>query len=410
MKCPFTFLLSAGYAVFFALSAHAVQLGEPAPPLQVSEWVRGQPVDIAAGRSNTVYVVEFWATWCPPCLENIPHLAELQQEFKASNVVVVGISDEDDPTVRRFVTRRGTNMTYHVAVDEDGKTVAAYLGDSAQSYIPVAFVVDKEGRIAWKGMGFPMVNLERTVKEILAGNFNIERGQKRESARQTLSDFVQQASMVDDEKVLAGKAAELEALDKEVGGIIPGKTLHATELLNSIKFQNAVNAYQKAIMFNKDEAEVERLDKEIQASAPADFDMAGFKERVSFLKTFDNYYFAVTGQGNTDQIPALTKKLSETNVKDARLLDKLAWVILTDEHIKTRDAHLAARFAKTAVDVSGGNDVVLLDTYARALFDTGKTADAVIWEKKALELAENDAMRNEIANTLKKYEQKTSEN
>ena len=408
MRLRIAYLMSVVAGLLVALSAHAVEVGEKAPPLQISNWVKGEPVKMAADQSNTVYVVEFWATWCPPCLENIPHLAELQRKYAASNVVVVGISDEDASTVKRFVSRRGTNMTYRVAVDDESRTASAYLGGGSQS-IPVAFVVDKEGRVAWKGEGYPMVNLDRTIKEVLAGEFSIDTGRKRELARQTLSDFAQQATMFGDEETLRAKASELEALDKEVGGIIPGKTLHAAELINSVKFQKAIGDYQRAVIFNKDETEIERLEKEIQASAPDGFDFAGFKDEVSFLKTFDSYYFAVTGQGNMDQIPALTQKLEVAKIKNARLLDKIAWLMLTDQRIKTRNPDLAAKFARRAVEISGANDVVLLDTYARALFDTGKRADAIIWERKALELADNEGIRRQIEDTIRKYETEASE-
>src|SRR5688572_28676628 len=64
--------------------------GDPAAPLKIKEWVKGGPLDVHDGKN--VYVVEFWATWCPPCRTSIPHLAELQKRFKNRGVVIVGIS------------------------------------------------------------------------------------------------------------------------------------------------------------------------------------------------------------------------------------------------------------------------------------------------------------------------------
>ncbi len=53
-------------------------IGDPAPQISIGKWVKGNPVESFA--KDQVYVVEFWATWCGPCLANMPHLASLQTE------------------------------------------------------------------------------------------------------------------------------------------------------------------------------------------------------------------------------------------------------------------------------------------------------------------------------------------
>ena len=71
----------------------ADEIGDKAKPLEIAEWVKGKKdVDVTDGKS--VYVVEFWATWCGPCRTTIPHLTELQKEY-SDKVVFVGVSKED---------------------------------------------------------------------------------------------------------------------------------------------------------------------------------------------------------------------------------------------------------------------------------------------------------------------------
>ena len=80
-------------AVAFLSFARAADLGDPAAELKIAKWVKGEPVTISADAKN-IYVVEFWATWCPPCRTSIPHLTEMQKRFKEKNVTIIGITDE----------------------------------------------------------------------------------------------------------------------------------------------------------------------------------------------------------------------------------------------------------------------------------------------------------------------------
>ncbi len=138
------------------------KLGSKAPPLDISSWAKGDPVIMETGK---VYVVEFWATWCPPCLRSIPHITEVQQKFKDKGVVIIGVSSEDAETVKPFVEEMGEKMEYVVAIDNDRKTSSAYMKPFNVRGIPHAFVIDKEGNISWHG--HPASGLEEAIEDAL---------------------------------------------------------------------------------------------------------------------------------------------------------------------------------------------------------------------------------------------------
>ena len=62
-------------------SAATLKAGDPAPKLKPGKWIQGEPV--SEFEKGKAYIVEFWATWCPPCRASIPHLNEIHTKFKA---------------------------------------------------------------------------------------------------------------------------------------------------------------------------------------------------------------------------------------------------------------------------------------------------------------------------------------
>jgi len=143
------------------------KLGDPAYPLTGLTWVKGGPVMLTPGK---VYVVEFWATWCPPCRESIPHLTSLQKKYD-DRVTFVGISSEDPGVVKTFVGKQGDNMDYNVAVDAMGKVGKGYMDAFRQGGIPTAFVVDSTGQVIW--YGHPLGDLEKVLDRVLAGTYQV---------------------------------------------------------------------------------------------------------------------------------------------------------------------------------------------------------------------------------------------
>jgi thiol-disulfide isomerase/thioredoxin len=146
--------------------------GDPAPPLKVSKWLQGD--EVKAFEPGQVYVVEFWATWCGPCIAFMPHLAGLQAEYKDKGVTVIGFTSRDvlgrpdhtEEMVAAFVQKHGPKLKYTFAYADDGATAEAWLKAAGRTGIPCTFVVDKAGRIAY--IGHPMY-LPLVLPKVVAG-------------------------------------------------------------------------------------------------------------------------------------------------------------------------------------------------------------------------------------------------
>lgn len=162
MKKLYTLITATAIICLFAnAQGIAENLGGAAPALNVSEFIKGDVADVTDGG---IYVVEFWATWCPPCRASIPHLTELQKKFKDKGVTFIGISQEDSAEVKPFVESMGDAMQYTVAVDNNGATTESYLAPFDIQGIPHAFIV-KAGKLVWHG--HPMDSLEETLDSII---------------------------------------------------------------------------------------------------------------------------------------------------------------------------------------------------------------------------------------------------
>ncbi|MEN0111172.1 MAG: redoxin domain-containing protein, partial [Planctomycetota bacterium] len=158
-------------------------IGSKAPTLDVEHWF-GDPSrpSIESFESGKVYVVEFWATWCGPCIASIPHLAELQEQYADDGVTLVSISDEDTETVEAFLERtvRGAEgddaptyadltSIYRLTTDPDQSSYDDYMSAAGQTGIPTAFLVGKEGVVEW--IGHPM-GLDGPLDAVVDGTWD----------------------------------------------------------------------------------------------------------------------------------------------------------------------------------------------------------------------------------------------
>jgi len=151
-----------------------LKVGDPAPPLAVSTWLRG--AEVKGFEPGRVYVVEFWATWCGPCRQIMPHIGDLQDEYREKGVTFIGFASEandKEAKVNAFVAKQGAKLGYTFAFGSGSETHNAYMKASGQNGIPCSFVVDKQGRIAY--IGHPLF-LDFVLPKVLDGTWDQKSG------------------------------------------------------------------------------------------------------------------------------------------------------------------------------------------------------------------------------------------
>jgi thiol-disulfide isomerase/thioredoxin len=190
----------------------ALSIGSKAPGLKIEHWLHADdPLNrpIESFDEGKVYVVEFWATWCGPCIASMPHLAELQRKFRDQGLRIISVSDEDLSVVETFLKRtvpegiaatvsasgeaaadqkpssssdpeaaeknemtfRELTSAYSLTTDPDLSVYKDYMDAAGEEGIPTAFIVGKQGIIEW--IGHPM-ELDQPLESILNDQWDRE--------------------------------------------------------------------------------------------------------------------------------------------------------------------------------------------------------------------------------------------
>jgi thiol-disulfide isomerase/thioredoxin len=335
--------------LFTATIARAVTVGDPAPALAVGEWVQGEPVKgIEPGK---VHVVEFWATWCGPCVAAIPHINDLSKKYP--DVIFIGqnVWERDESKVKPFIARMGDKMTYRVAMDDkrtdpDGAMASTWMRAAGQNGIPATFIINQEGKIAW--IGHPMT-MDEPLAQIVAGKFDLEASKK------------------------ASNAAKYE-------------------MERQMKLQQAMTQTVGPAAMKKDYAGI---------SSGIDQLVADFPEQKSTL------HFArvmiLCESGGYAQANDAARGLADTLAGDPQRLNAVAWKLVDEMPADKRDLDLCLKLATAANNAADGKDPATLDTLARVHFDRGDKALAIDTQKKAVDIATGD-LKTELTATLKRYE------
>lgn len=354
MKIAFSVLVAGVLALPIVPSTSAadttLKVGDPAPPLKTGKWVQGDPVkQLEKGKA---YLVEFWATWCGPCVVSIPHLNELHNEFKDKGLVVIGQNcwERDESQVQPFLEKMGEKMTYRVALDDktnekDGAMAVTWMKAAGRNGIPSAFLVNKDGIIAW--IGHPMQLKSEFIQQVLDGKLDIKKAateaEEREAAQAKLSDLSREMS----------------------------KHVQA-----------------------KDWEKADQVLTEMEKAMPA-----SDRPRLDF--------FRLNLALQKEDFPAAFKyarQISDANKGEAMLQNQIAWELATRPDVKQRDLEVLDLIATRANDAAQGKDPAILDTLARVQFMNGKKADAVKTQQKAVELADSELKEN-LGRTLDSYKE-----
>ena len=318
-------------------STNSLSIGDPAPTIHLTKFIKGEPVDLK--QSDRVHVIEFWATWCGPCLAGMPHLSELQQHH-GDAVAFVGVTREDESTVTSFLAKPSKDgkswddvIQYRLALDDASQTNTNYMKAAGQNGIPCAFIVGRDGTVEW--IGHP-AGIDEPLQQVVDGTWDRETAVKQIEAEK-----------------------KMQQISNQLRGWI-----------NNKEWDKALQALQE-------------LESELGPNMGLSMTMLSILEQ----------------SGKTEEAAQLRSELVELAWEDSQALNGIAWNVATSG--SDGDMDLALRAATRANELTESGEAAILDTLARVYYEMDQLDQAIQWQQKALDVS--GGAIPEIAGTLKKY-------
>jgi len=164
LKACIVMLLAAFvWVVYGSIHQRIVEQGDTAPDFSITAD-NGRTVT-PANFGGRLLVLNFWATWCQPCVEEVPSLNQFAKDMADSGVVVLGVSiDKDEKIYRNFLARNG--VTFLTARDPQSKIS----GDYGTFKVPESYIIDTKGKVVLKVVGeanWTDADMRRYVKTLL---------------------------------------------------------------------------------------------------------------------------------------------------------------------------------------------------------------------------------------------------
>ncbi|MGR9154388.1 TlpA disulfide reductase family protein (plasmid) [Rhizobium leguminosarum] len=205
----------------------ALRLESPAPSLKVPNWVLGEP--LTHFQSGKVYIVDFFASWCGPCVRAMPGLVQLQDKYKDSGLEVIGIAaseraatgDEARTMLDTWLTETFSRLNFRIAFDDTGEMHKLWMTASFSFGIPTSFVVDRDGHIAF--IGHPM-ELDDVLPKVLDGSWRTSAEAKEADKERIAEGEIYAAEIAFHDRISA--AIEIEDWNTALSAIAEGIKLN----------------------------------------------------------------------------------------------------------------------------------------------------------------------------------------